>query len=790
MRAGSIRRNPARHLHSQCSIVLLCVGLSVGADAKGTADSPVDVEIRKQVTIPAIDLDQDEQRQVVVDREPGQYLGHPTTLLLEDGRTILCVYPMGHGAGPIVYKRSLDGGETWSERLPTPQSWQTSREVPTLHRVIGPDGTKRIMMWSGLYPARLAFSEDEGLTWSELEPVGDWGGIVVMGFVEPLETGKGHYLAMFHDDGQFLRGGPNEYKGSPAGTQSDPPRYTLYQTTSTDGGLTWSAPETVYSSTDLYLCEPGCIRSPDGRQLAVLLRENLRVKNSHIIFSNDEGRTWSPPRELPLALTGDRHTAKYAPDGRLFISLRCVSPENRREGRPYEGDWVGWVGTYDDLVDGNEGTYVVRLKDNLKAYDCAYPGVEVLPDGTFVVTTYGHWNPEEEPYILSVRFKLDELDTKLNEGNSDVPHVSILRTGLIYRNPAPHLRSQHAYYPSVIRLEDRAWLASFVLCSAMESMDAQIYLVRSEDDGETWSKPIPLHRKSPTHTETGRITQISDGQTVLLLSESERVDPNIGATNSATLGHVPNRMSLYRSDDGGITWQGPEWIDPPLVGPTFELCSPIVELPDGRWLLPTSTWRGWDGDAPNGMKAVVLISEDKGKTWPQYADVMDRYSEGILHWEQKVTPIDDDRVLAMAWVYDENRRADLLNHYTVANQKALSFVTSMTTGLHGQTPELLHLGKGVVLCAYRRTDEPGLWACLAKIDASGKWQTLHQQCVWRPVLPPPQKEGEGLIEQFRGLKFGAPCLRRINQREVLLTFWCVEDSVADIRWVRLQCDFD
>ena len=35
---------------------------------------------------------------------------------------------------------------------------------------------------------------------------------------------------------------------------------------------------------------------------------------------------------------------------------------------------------------------------------------EVLPDDTFVVTTYGHWSKGEAPYILSVRFKLDELD--------------------------------------------------------------------------------------------------------------------------------------------------------------------------------------------------------------------------------------------------------------------------------------------------------------------------------------------------------------------------------------------
>ncbi|MEM7454407.1 MAG: sialidase family protein [Planctomycetota bacterium] len=350
---------------------------------------------------PLVDLDDQLYRQVVVDHEAGQYLGHPTTCLLEDGRTILCVYPKGHGRGEIVYKRSTDGGLSWSDRLDTPPSWATSRETPTLHRVIGPDGTRRIIMWSGLYPARLSVSEDDGQTWSELEPAGDWGGIVVMGFVEKLNTGEGHYLAMFHDDGRFFE---------KEGGRADPRVMTLYKTFSTDGGLTWSAPEEVFASSEIHLCEPGCIRSPDGSQLAVLLRENSRSENSHIIFSGDEGQTWTEPREVPLALTGDRHTGKYGPDGRLFISFRCRSPREAAESRPFEGDWVGWVGTWQDLIDGAHGQYFVRLKDNKKGYDTTYPGVEILPDGTFVVTTYGHWTEHEEPYILSVRFTLNELD--------------------------------------------------------------------------------------------------------------------------------------------------------------------------------------------------------------------------------------------------------------------------------------------------------------------------------------------------------------------------------------------
>ena len=347
-------------------------------------------------TIPTLDLSAQTHLQVVVDREPGQYLGHPTTVLLEDGKTMLIVYPKGHGRGGIVYKRSADGGKTWSQRLQTPPNWATSREVPTLHRVVDAKGKKRLIMWSGLYPARLAVSENDGVQWSELKVVGDWGGIVVMGCLETLTTGKGHYMAMFHDDGRFF---------AKNGKRAKPTVFNLYKTFSKDGGLTWSEPESILARSDVHLCEPGIIRSPDGKQLCVLLRENSRRKNSFVIFSNDEGNTWTKPRELPAALTGDRHTGKYTADGRLFISFRDTTHDT-----PTKGDWVAWVGTYEDIVKGREGQYRVRLMDNKNRWDCAYPPVEVLPDDTIVTTTYGHWTEGEKPYIVSVRLKLSELD--------------------------------------------------------------------------------------------------------------------------------------------------------------------------------------------------------------------------------------------------------------------------------------------------------------------------------------------------------------------------------------------
>ena len=80
----------------------------------------------------------------------------------------------------------------------------------------------------------------------------------------------------------------------------------------------------------------------------------------------------------------------------------------------YDGDWVAWVGTYEDLVNGSEGQYLVRLKDNQHQWDCAYPGVERLSDDTFVLTTYGHWQKGQPPWVISVRLKLEELDESAN----------------------------------------------------------------------------------------------------------------------------------------------------------------------------------------------------------------------------------------------------------------------------------------------------------------------------------------------------------------------------------------
>lgn len=407
-----------------------------------------------------IDLNHDTHRQVIVDREEGQYLGHVSSVLLEDMKTIVLMYPKGHGRGSIVEKMSYDGGLTWTDRLPLPESFVTSMEVPTIFRTVDRDGKKRIVMFSGLFPIRMSISEDDGYTWTELAPMGDYGGIVAMGDMIALDK-PGKYMAMFHDEINTFYGGDfsekytffkyekdgnvkyvrrKEQKNSSDGWEIsenafldgdrtvpeengkiihtccfgkvDTGKYFhVNKVVSKDGGLTWSQPVTIARHEKAHLCEPGMIRLSDGR-IAVLLRENSRTMHSMIMFSDDEGETWTKPKEMPDVLTGDRHTIRRLPDGRIACTFRDMGLTS-----DIHGDWVLWVGTDEDLINGTEGQYRFRLKENFPTTwdgDCGYPGLHVLPDETIVAITYGHWVPWEngknQPYILSVRVNLKEFD--------------------------------------------------------------------------------------------------------------------------------------------------------------------------------------------------------------------------------------------------------------------------------------------------------------------------------------------------------------------------------------------
>jgi hypothetical protein len=278
---------------------------------------------------------------------------------------------------------------------------------------------------------------------------------------------------------------------------------------------------------------------------------------------------------------------------------------------------------------------------------------------------------------------------------------------------------------------------------------------------------------------------MADGTLVGLGGRWRRDDPEQGIVNRANLGYVPQELIQLQSGDGGRTWDRPRVIDPPLVGPGFEICHPVVDLDDGRWLYPTATWKGWNGEAPGGMRAVAFVSRDRGQSWPEYITVMDRHAEGVIAWEQSLVRLPDGRLLAVAWAFDERSGTSQPNPYTISAD-GQTFGPPQMTGLNGETAKLLVLRDGRLLCLYRRKDRPGLWAVLVRI-VGDRWRNEAELPIWQGATSGMRGQGNS-SDELCDLRFGYPTLVQRPDGSVLALFWCQEDTINNIRWARLRVE--
>lgn len=349
---------------------------------------------------PVVDISGETDRHVVIAAGTEKvYQGHPTTLLMPDGKTMFCTWCVNHGghAGPLA--RSDDAGKTWTRLDATlPKGFITHQNCPSIYRIVDPAGKERLWIFSAALGTRSGpgmpsiMSEDGGKTWKEMPPLG-FKCVMTFSSVLPLKTGE--TLGIYH---QWA----SEKTRSPL---------TVMQTITKDGGLTWSKPTVAAKVEGKDACEPFVFRSPDGKELCCLLRENTHKGRSLVMFSQDEAKTWSKPVDTPWALTGDRHYGVQTEDGRWVIAFRDMAINS-----PTKGHFVAWVGTYDDIRNGNPGQYRIKLLHNHAGVDCGYPGMELLSDGTIVATTYVKYRDGKIKHsVVSTRFKLEETDRKLAE---------------------------------------------------------------------------------------------------------------------------------------------------------------------------------------------------------------------------------------------------------------------------------------------------------------------------------------------------------------------------------------
>lgn len=366
--------------------------------------------------------------------------------------------------------------------------------------------------------------------------------------------------------------------------------------------------------------------------------------------------------------------------------------------------------------------------------------------------------------------------------------MKIIDTGIVYTNPKPYLRTIHAFHPTIVDLGDGEMLCEYSLGQAQEAVDHLGYQSRSYDDGKTWQfegRTIPVDTvRSSCHTVRLSKTSIGlMGFGVLMW----RDDPEKGMIiNREDFSFVPMDVITIHSTDKGKTWSWPRTIEIPLIGRGFEICHSILELPDKTWLAPCATQRGPDGKMPDGRKAIVLISKDKGESWKDYGVIFDGTEQSITHWEVSLCHLQDNDLLAVAWAYHEPSAKHLKNRFAVSHDGGYTFEPYGEIGIDGQTCKVLRLRDGRVLLVYRRNDKPGMWAALFDFDGS-QWMSLDETLLWDGGLSSSGMIGSGAGgDQLSALKMGFPQMVQLESGDVFVVHWCFEDWSCCIRWTKVR----
>jgi hypothetical protein len=367
--------------------------------------------------------------------------------------------------------------------------------------------------------------------------------------------------------------------------------------------------------------------------------------------------------------------------------------------------------------------------------------------------------------------------------------ITVEKSGILYENPLPQLKSRQAYFPSVIELSDGNLLAAYALGEAIESIDMTTVLAISHDKGKTWKPLGPIYDKNKCNwatSDTCKLTYISKHKVVALGYRFFRYSPELPISNPQTGGVLNNEVIFFESTDGGLNFGEPKIIPTSFCEPT-EASAPIYVLSNKQWITPISNFLNWNGHAENGMYGRLLRTNDEGRTWDDNTVTMKLSGDKIAIWEQRACELEEGKILVISWVSDLEQNRRLPNHYVISENYGKKFGAPKSTGIMGEASNVYHLGNNKILslhCMRRNTNKTGILACIVDLN-DDEWRIINQQMIFEPIS---HKKNIKMHDAFSFLKFGQPSVTKLYDGIYYMCFWCETGGKSNILWNILRID--
>ena len=268
---------------------------------------------------------------------------------------------------------------------------------------------------------------------------------------------------------------------------------------------------------------------------------------------------------------------------------------------------------------------------------------------------------------------------------------------------------------SVVRIEatGRLLMCFSEIAGRALRNQAALMVTQSDDDGATWSEPLPVFAYPGWFCMSmGGLARVDDSNIKLLVARI-LIDPSIGGTEPMTGWWVASSTTT----DGGETWSEPspeirlfpEWTE--LYG-----ASNPHPLSDGRLLWAVMGTLGRDV----GWHAGVSVSDSRGDDIGPPTIIAQE--DGLDYSDIDVVRLADGRFLAV--IREHKTRQSV---WSTSADEGATWSPIRPTPFKGSNIKLYRLRSGAVVCAYRDEEPDRRGVSISLTEDGGETWTAHGQ---------------------------------------------------------------
>lgn len=240
--------------------------------------------------------------------------------------------------------------------------------------------------------------------------------------------------------------------------------------------------------------------------------------------------------------------------------------------------------------------------------------------------------------------------------------------------------------------------------------DGVIKITRSFDGGNTWDAPIVVWQEEGWDCAGSRTLTKTPFGLIMFVFRAKRTE----------LKQPVSKIQMIVSNDLGYTWS--------KLGSEIDLNGDYTEMNTSGYFL-TSEDNGWmvpiyGADQPGGLTYPgIAKSFDNGISWEKISSIKTA-DEVELH-ECSVTKMDDGRYVGVI----RNQTEPHYSYLTFSEDDCLTWSSAKALPFRGQTPALIKLNSGALLCAYRNMDPDNKGvSCSLSLDNANTWD--HEFAIY------------------------------------------------------------